>query len=101
MIAKRGSSALAEHLHNRAVVKGIPLSGTFELTPVCNMSCNMCYVRKTPEELAQTGKRLRTVDEWMALADQMYQQGTLFLLLTGGEPFTYSGFREPLIPMLP
>ena len=94
MIAKRGSSALAEYLHNRADIKGIPLSGTFELTPVCNMSCNMCYVRKTPEELVQSGKRLQTVEEWIALAEQMLEQGTLFLLLTGGEPFTYPGFRE-------
>ena len=59
MIAKRGSSALVEYLQTRADAKGIPLSGTFELTPVCNMSCNMCYIRKTPKELAKTGKRLR------------------------------------------
>ena len=94
MIAKRGSSALVEYLQTRADAKGIPLSGTFELTPVCNMSCNMCYIRKTPEELAKTGKRLRTVEEWLSLAEKMLEQGTLFLLLTGGEPFTYPGFRE-------
>ena len=47
MIAERGSSALVEHLHRRADVQGIPLSGTFELTPMCSMSCKMCYVRMT------------------------------------------------------
>ena len=35
MIAERGSSVLVEHLHRRADVQGIPLSGTFELTPMC------------------------------------------------------------------
>ena len=25
---------------------GIPLSGTFELTPRCNLDCKMCYIHK-------------------------------------------------------
>ena len=94
MIAKRGSSALVEHLHNKAGVRGIPLSGTFELTPMCSMSCKMCYVRMTAEEVRQSGKRLRTVEEWLELARVMKEQGMLLLLLTGGEPLTYPGFRE-------
>ena len=59
MIAERGSSALVEHLHNKAGRLGIPLSGTFELTPMCSMACRMCYVRMTPEQVRQSGKRLR------------------------------------------
>ena len=94
MIAKRGSSALVEHLHRRADVRGIPLSGTFELTPMCSMACKMCYVRMTAEEVRQSGKRLRTVDEWLELAKVLREQGTLMILLTGGEPLTYPGFRE-------
>lgn len=94
MIGKQQSGHLVEYLHRRADVRGIPLSGTFELTPMCNMSCRMCYVRKTPEEVKATGKRLRTVDEWLTMAEELKKQGTLFLLLTGGEPFTYPGFRD-------
>ena len=94
MIATRGSSGLVEYLHSKADRLGSPFSGTFELTPVCNMSCNMCYVRKTPEEISQSGKRLRTVDEWLSIAKQAKEMGTLLLLLTGGEPLTYPGFRE-------
>jgi radical SAM protein with 4Fe4S-binding SPASM domain len=94
MIAQRGSSVLVEHLHRRAELQGIPLSGTFELTPMCSMACKMCYVRMTPEEVRQSGKRLRTVAEWLELAKVLKEQGTLLLLLTGGEPFTYPGFRE-------
>ena len=94
MIAERGSSVLVEHLHRRADVRGIPLSGTFELTPMCSMSCKMCYVRMTAEEGRASGKRLRTVEEWLSLARVMKEQGTLLLLLTGGEPLTYPGFRE-------
>ena len=94
MIAERGEALLVEHLHRRADLAGIPLSGTFELTPMCSMACKMCYVRMTPEEVEASGKRLRTVEEWLDLARQMRERGTLMLLLTGGEPFTYPHFRE-------
>ena len=94
MIADRGEARLIEYLHHRADAAGIPLSGTFELTPMCSMSCRMCYVRMTPEEVAASGKRLHTVDEWVELARQAKERGTLLLLLTGGEPFTYPHFRE-------
>ena len=71
MIAERGSSVLVEHLHRRADVRGIPLSGTFELTPMCSMSCKMCYVRMTPEEVRASGKRLRTVEEWLSFGSSI------------------------------
>ena len=85
---------IIEHMHRRAVAQGIPLSGTFELTPLCSMACKMCYVRMSPEELAATGKRLHAADEWLALAREAKEQGMLLLLLTGGEPFLYPEFRR-------
>lgn len=94
MIAEHKTSGLAEYLHRKADRRGTPISGTFELTPICNMSCNMCYVRQTTDQVNQSGKQLRTVDEWLSMAEEMKEQGTLFLLLTGGEPLTYPGFRE-------
>ncbi len=71
--------------------KGVPLGGTFELTPLCNMNCRMCYIRTTPEEMEKQG-RLLTAEEWLSLAGQAKQNGMLFLLLTGGEPFLYPDF---------
>ena len=94
MAERRPTGQLVEYLHRRADVRGTPLSGTFELTPMCNMQCRMCYVRKTPEEVQATGHRLRTVEEWLSMAETLKEQGTLFLLLTGGEPLTYPGFKE-------
>ena len=32
-------SRLTEYLHSKAAWAGIPLNGTFELTPCCNMAC--------------------------------------------------------------
>lgn len=43
--------------------------------------------------MAARGK-LRTVNEWIALSEQMQRAGVLFLLLTGGEPLLYPGFKE-------
>ena len=89
MIATRGSSGLVEYLHSKADRLGSPFSGTFELTPVCNMSCNMCYVRKTPEEISQSGKRLRTVDEWLSIAKQAKEMGFTAVLVEGN-PANYN-----------
>lgn len=46
-----------------------PISGSFELLPLCNMNCDMCYVRLDRKEMEQQG-RLRTADEWIELAEQ-------------------------------
>ena len=80
-------------LISKASMKHIPVNGSFELTPVCNMNCDMCYVRLSREE-ADTLGGLRTLDEWMSLIPQLQKAGVLYLLLTGGEPLTYPGFKE-------
>lgn len=38
--------------------------------------------------------RLRTIEEWTKTAEDMMKAGTLFVLLTGGEPLLYPHFRE-------
>ncbi len=82
-----------EYLHNKASRLGIPLNGTFELTPCCNMNCRMCYVRMDPAQQAAIGP-LRTAQQWLALGRQARDQGMLYLLLTGGEPFLHPEFRQ-------
>lgn len=85
---------MIQYLHAKAGKNQVPLAGTFELTPMCNMDCKMCYVKMTPEDIAASGGRLRTVEEWLALAKEAQERGMLFLLLTGGEPFLYPDFRK-------
>lgn len=77
----------------RAKQNGTPVSGSIELLPLCNMNCDMCYVRLSREEQERQG-RLRTADEWLEIGRQMKDAGVLFLLLTGGEPFLYPEFRK-------
>ena len=38
-------------LFQKAGIQKIPLSGTFELSPICNFDCRMCYVRQTMEQV--------------------------------------------------
>ena len=86
---------LTEYLHSKAAKNKTPLSTAFELTPVCNMACRMCYVRmdkKTQESLGP----LHTCAEWLDLAAQAREHGLLYILLTGGEPFVHPEFREIL-----
>lgn len=80
-------------LCEKATLLESPIGATFELTPLCNMDCKMCYVRMSPEELRRKG-RIRTADEWLETARQAKAAGLLFLLLTGGEPFLYPEFRR-------
>ncbi len=86
---------ITEYLHNKAARMGIPLNGTFELTPCCNMACKMCYVRMTKAQQEAVAP-LHTAQEWIQLGRQLKEQGMLYLLLTGGEPFLRPDFREIL-----
>ena len=78
----------------KAFAEGIPISGTFELTPRCNFSCKMCYVHLKPEEIPQNGVEL-TAKEWLRIAEEAKEAGTTWLCITGGEPLLHPEF--PLI----
>ena len=86
---------LTAYMHNKAALAGVPLNGTFELTPCCNMACKMCYVRMTRQQQEAVGP-LHTADEWLSLGKTARDNGMLYLLLTGGEPFLHPQFREIL-----
>lgn len=86
---------ITEYLHAQAARAGIPLNGTFELTPLCNMNCRMCYVRMSPAQ-QEAIHPLRTAKEWLALGEEAKQAGMLYLLVTGGEPFLRPDIREIL-----
>ncbi len=88
-----GASTVERAMMARAERSGIPLTGSMELLPLCNMNCDMCYVRLSRVEMARQG-RLRSGREWLELGKQMQQAGTLFLLLTGGEPLLHPDFKE-------
>lgn len=85
---------ITSYLFSKASRLTIPLSGTFELSPVCNFFCRMCYVRKTQKEVNRSERKILTKEDWISIARQAKEQGMLYLLLTGGEPLLWPDFWE-------
>ena len=84
---------LRKHLYEKAARNKTPINGGFELTPRCNMNCRMCYIRMSQEEMEVRGREF-TAEEWIEMGRICADQGMLFLLLTGGEPFLRKDFRQ-------
>lgn len=80
-----------EQLRGWARENNVPLNITFELTPFCNFNCVMCYVHLNEDGAKKQGKVL-CADEWLEIAQQAKDMGTLEISLTGGEPFVHPGF---------
>ncbi len=80
---------LISYLHSKGIEKGIPVSGTFELTSRCNFRCEMCYVHGE-----NCKSKELSAEEWIALGERAKDAGTVFLLLTGGEPLLRDDFRR-------
>ena len=74
-------------LDNKARKQGIPFHGTFELTPLCNLNCKMCYVHLGEAKLLE-------VEHWKQLMKAAHEAGMRMATLTGGECLTYPGFNE-------
>lgn len=70
-----------------------PINGSMELLPLCNMNCDMCYVKLSKDEVRKQG-RILSGQEWIAMGEEMLEAGTLFMLLTGGEPLLHPDFKE-------
>lgn len=85
-------STFSRYLEAKAREKGVPLSGQFELTPLCNFSCKMCYVHLDADQLS--GRKVLSTDTWKGLMRQAWEAGMLHASLTGGECLTYPGFDE-------
>lgn len=90
---RKSQPQIRRYLYAKAARMHIPISGTFELTPRCNMNCRMCYIRMSEEEMRARGREY-TAAEWIEMGRMCRDQGMVFLLLTGGEPFLRPDFRE-------
>lgn len=88
-----GEPALAKYLNLKARSMGVPLGGNFELTPCCNLSCRMCYVRLSKQQVEEGGGLL-SAELWKDYIKQAVDAGMLMMLLTGGEPTMRPDFAE-------
>ena len=74
-------------LRDRATDRRLPFSGGMELLPLCNMRCNMCYIRREKADLLPAGV-------WLKIARSARDAGVLMLLLTGGEALLHPEFKQ-------
>ena len=79
---------MVRYLHEKGLQEGRPVSGTFELTQRCNFGCEMCYVHDCKQKTDPL-----SAEDWLSLAQQAKDAGTVFLLLTGGEPLLRDDFE--------
>ena len=85
--------SLEKILLKQANEKKVPINGTLELLPICNMHCKMCYVWQSKKYVEENGGLL-SVEEWVEIAHEMQKSGVVFVLLTGGEPLLTLGLRS-------
>lgn len=93
------NESIEKQLIEKAAAKGIPVSVSLELLPLCNMNCNMCYVRLSKQEMEARGSLL-SAGQWLDIGRQLQEAGVLFLIITGGEALLYSGFKEVYLGLL-
>lgn len=83
----------ANFLLRKSRLHGRPYSASFELTPLCNFDCKMCYVHLTKAQMEKE-RPILTTEEWLDIARQSVDAGVNCIDITGGECLTHPGFCE-------
>ena len=84
---------IQDRLIEKASRARAPIMAAFELLPMCNLQCKMCYVRKSAAEVQRAGG-LKDGDWWLHLAKEAAEMGLCYPLITGGEPLLHPDFFE-------
>jgi radical SAM protein with 4Fe4S-binding SPASM domain len=80
------SDALSKDYKRRIAAERTPVSASIELTYRCNLHCGHCYCPPGERSRELSGEEIRT------LIDRLAELGTLFLLMTGGDPLLRKDF---------
>lgn len=88
----RRYQSLRSYMNFRARETGTPISGLFELTPLCNLDCKMCYVHLSRPQMQE--KQLLAPEIWESLMEQAIASGMMYAKLSGGECLTYPHFQR-------
>ena len=78
-------------LTDKAYREDVPLNGSFELTPLCNLDCKMCYVHLQDSSVRH---QMLSGKQWIGLMEQAISKGMMTAMLTGGEAMTHPDFWE-------
>ncbi len=86
------TAQLFRYLQLKARRERIPMHGTLELTPHCNLDCKMCYVHLSPKQ--HSASVLLSTETWIGFIDDARKLGLMSVSLSGGECLTYPGFDD-------
>jgi len=86
-------SEFGKRLQEQTKGRRVPLGGSIEVTARCNLHCVQCYIN-LPVGDSHARKHELSKQELYSILDQIADEGCLWLLLTGGEPFIRPDFLE-------
>ena len=86
-------SEFSKRLHDKVSIQRIPIAGSLEVTTRCNLHCAHCYIN-LPIDDRQVCKQELSTKKWYSILDQIVDEGCLWLLITGGEPFIRPDFLD-------
>jgi MoaA/NifB/PqqE/SkfB family radical SAM enzyme len=86
-------SDFSAKVHSASSKKRIPLDVGLDLTYRCNNKCVHCYCNLPADDKKALQEELKT-DEVKNLLDELASMGSLWLLITGGEPLLRPDFEE-------
>lgn len=78
---------------NRIADRRVPLSGTIELTSRCNLKCVHCYLGPQEEQWKKRSQEMST-EKVLSVVDEIVAAGSLYLLITGGDPMVHKDFKK-------
>jgi radical SAM protein with 4Fe4S-binding SPASM domain len=88
------ATALAEFpLWDRLGEKRVPFSFDLEITARCNYDCRHCYIN-LPADDKKAAKKELSLEQIGHIADQAIALGSLWCLLSGGEPLLRKDFAD-------
>ena len=82
-----------EYLREKQAERVMPFDITFEITPLCNFRCKMCYIRLERDQVQSCGGML-SLEEWLEIAREAKDAGVYKICFTGGEVFSRSDFQR-------
>lgn len=85
---------MKRHIEHKARMRAVPVRGTLELTPLCNLDCKMCYVHLSGQQFSNQTCSLLSGKQWIELIEQTIELGTYEVTLTGGEALLHPDFDE-------
>ncbi len=80
-------------LCEKTEARRVPLSFELEITARCNNNCRHCYINLPEGDSVARAKEL-SFDDMKAIVDEAVSLGSLWCLITGGEPLLREDFSS-------